>query len=73
MIDKRIVYMDGVDYQHELGECSTKVYASIDELKADSVCWEQCGIVKLELTIKVLEWSESQDLTKNFNKLAVEV
>lgn len=42
-------YLCGVDYQHEMGMNSAHLYTSIEELKAKSRCWAECGIVELEL------------------------
>lgn len=57
------LFIDGVDYQHELGNIETKVYESLEELKEKhGKCWQGCGVVKV--TIKVLkeEWVVKQDL-----------
>lgn len=66
--EKFKVFIDGVDYQHEIGQTSdgNKVYSDIDSLKEHNRCWEGCGIVECELVFKkwVLEqnWKE---MTKN--------
>ena len=62
------VYTCGVDYQHELGEAYpfTEVYPSIEALKEQRNCWENCGIVELEITL--VKWVEPQDLWKGFEK-----
>jgi len=62
------VYACGVDFQHELGEVSdyTKVYSSPEDLKRQAPCWEECGIVELE--VKLSKWIEPQDLFKNVKK-----
>lgn len=54
------VYMCGVDWQHEIGETLTAVYSCVEDLKAKSPCWEQCGIVECEVMLK--GWVEPQDL-----------
>jgi hypothetical protein len=42
-------YLCGVTFQHELGETDEiGIYDSVEELKADGKCWEQCGIVEIE-------------------------
>jgi hypothetical protein len=60
-------YVCGVDWQHEIGECNdVKLFSSIKALKKARTCWEECGIVELE--IKVKKWVEPQNLFKNINK-----
>lgn len=63
---KIIVYVDGVDWQHEIGEASdgNKVYPSINCLKKYSRCWDGCGIVECELVLK--KWV----VEHNWNKMA---
>lgn len=61
----KIVYCCGVDFQHEIGEApdlegKMPLYSSVEELKANKSCWEECGILKLELVKK--EWIEPQNL-----------
>ncbi len=62
------VYVCGVDWQHELGEVSdyTKVYSTVEDLKRQRSCWEECGIVELE--VKMTKWMEPQNLFKNIKK-----
>ena len=56
-------YVCGVDWQQEIGECNDiKLYSSVKALKKARTCWEECGIVELE--IKVKKWVEPQDLFK---------
>ena len=63
----KISYICGVDWQHEVGECNdVQLYSSIKALKKARTCWEECGIVELE--IKVKKWVEPQNLFKNINK-----
>jgi hypothetical protein len=66
---KFTVFVDGVDYQHELGEVidGTKVYGTIEDLKERNKCWKSCGIVKLEITFK--KWVEKQDLFSDIDKV----
>ena len=65
---KVLGYMCGVDYQWELGECDSTIYASVESLKEKQRCWESCGIVKLSTEpmygILQIEWVEPQDLWK---------
>ena len=54
-------YVCGVDWQWEIGECNdVKLYSSPEALKKDRTCWEECGIVELE--IKVTKWIEPQNI-----------
>lgn len=54
--------MCGIDYQHHLTATGSQVYNSIKSLKKDRQCWVQCGIVKVELSIK--KWIKKQDLRR---------
>ena len=56
------VYTCGIDFQHELGEVLdyVKVYSTIEDLKRQVKCWEQCGIVELEVSLS--KWVEPQKL-----------
>lgn len=46
-------YMCKTDFDWELGEASngTQVYASVEELKAKRKCVENCGIVKVKVSL----------------------
>jgi nickel-dependent lactate racemase len=64
-------YVCGIDWQHEIGECNdVKLYSSIKALKKARQCWEECGIVELE--IKVKKWVEPQDLYKSIKNIKKE-
>jgi hypothetical protein len=58
----RKVYVCGVDWQHEMEDVAVLVQPSVEALKKGSAskCWEQCGVVELEVTFK--RWVEPQDL-----------
>ena len=43
------LYMDATDYEHELGECTVALYASVADLKASRVCAAECGIVAVRV------------------------
>ncbi len=58
------MYMCGIDYQCELENDYVKLYVSQKELKRDKVCWEECGIVEVELDISNVKWIEPQDFCK---------
>lgn len=55
----QIIYMCGVNWQHEIANGSFHSYNTLEELKAKNECWEECGIVKVTMTA---EWVEPQDL-----------
>lgn len=62
------LYACGIDWQCEIGEApdlegKMPLYSSIEELKKARPCWEECGIVELE--IKLNSWIETQDLLRN--------
>jgi hypothetical protein len=61
MSDTKTVYMCGVDFQHHLdGDAyGTRSYPSVEDLKARSKCWPQCGIVECE--VKLMRWVAEQD------------
>lgn len=49
----RFGYMDMTDFYDELGEGPTcKIYSSIEQLKKDSPCVKQCGIVKVKVILE---------------------
>lgn len=61
---KRKLYACGVDWQHEIGEApdlegKMPLYSSVEELKRKRTCWDECGIVEIEL--KVTKWVLKQD------------
>lgn len=57
----KISYVCGVDWQEEIGECNdVKLYSSIEALKKARQCWQECGIVEIEITVK--KWVEPQKL-----------
>jgi hypothetical protein len=51
----KIMYCCGIDWSEEIGEApdlegKIPLYSSIEELKSRRTCWEECGIVEVELT-----------------------
>jgi hypothetical protein len=60
------VFLDGVDWQHEIGEAvgGNKVYPSIEDLKEYNRCWNGCGIVKCKLVFE--EWVVEQNFEEMF-------
>lgn len=61
----RICFVDGVDYQHEIGSTDGTVYASKAEILEQNPCSEDCGIVKCALI--PLEWVHKQKLQYDAN------
>ncbi len=47
-------YMDSTDFYHEIGEArgGSKIYPSVKDLKANEICWKQCGIVEVKITME---------------------
>lgn len=62
-VKEMTLYLDGVDWQHELGAASdgTKLFPTADCAK-DAVCWKECGIVKVKCRFELVEWVEPQKL-----------
>lgn len=62
--NSRTFYIDGVDWQHELGEAAdgTKLYPSLKAIKKFNPCWKECGIVKVTVTFEDVKWVAEQDL-----------
>lgn len=51
-----ILYMCATDFQHEMGNVAVKIYPSIESLKRDMPCVEECGIVSVN--VELVEWVE---------------
>lgn len=49
MAESKECYMDLTNWQELLNGRYTEIYASLEELKDDLVCWDQCGVVKLKV------------------------
>jgi hypothetical protein len=61
----KVGYMDGIDWQHHLGEDpkGVMIYPSVKDTRRGEACLRGgggCGIVKVE--IRQIEWTEEQDL-----------
>lgn len=56
------MYMCGVDYQEHLQNDSwgTRLYPSIEELRAHRKCVESCGIVAVR--VEFVRWVQEQNL-----------
>ena len=50
-------YTCGINWQHDP---AIKLFDSVERLKEQKECWQECGIVKVEVVEK--EWVEEQDL-----------
>jgi hypothetical protein len=57
-------FMCGVDFQHDFGHADITFYTSAEQLKRSKPCWKQCGIVEVEIEIKLLSWTEPQDFSQ---------
>lgn len=47
-------YMCTIDFECELGRAKggNVIYPSIEDLKANHDCWEECGIVEVEVALR---------------------
>lgn len=54
MSKTKTLYACATDWDHEIGETTTQLYHSVDELKERRKCWESCGIVEIKLTAKTI-------------------
>src|SRR5271168_3540473 len=61
---KHLVYIDGTDWQYEIGRAAdgNTVYPDPECLKKKGRCWEGCGIVECELVFK--RWAVEHDWKK---------
>lgn len=62
--------MCGVSFRHEMEEpaCGAQeIYASIEHLKKHCKCWDECGIVEVEVTLIKYVSPENFDI-ENINK-----
>jgi len=62
----KIVYIDGIDWENELGETDVTVWPSKNSLLKNTPCASSCGVVRCE--VKMLEWVHPQNLSKEGNK-----
>ena len=62
-------FMCMIDFECELYNASggSKVYSSIEDLKANHDCWESCGIV--EVRVEYVRTIVEQDLNKNLERI----
>ena len=66
-----VVYMDKVDFDHELGAAlgGNEVFPSIEDLKNNKPCTQQCGIVEVEIKLKkVIRESDFSESIKKWKK-----
>jgi len=47
----RVGYMCQIAYDHEAGETTVKVYHSIDALRAAHPACDECGIVRVNISL----------------------
>lgn len=54
MLVNKIGFMCRTDYEYELENATggVDIYSSVNDLKNHKKCWEDCGIVKVEITFK---------------------
>jgi len=45
----KTAYICRVSWECEVGSTYVKIYPSIESLKEDHDCWEECGIIQLQL------------------------
>jgi len=68
-MESKTVYICGTDWQHEIGNVkslSLPVYTTVEEMKKNCKCWDECGIIEVEM--KFVKWHEPQDYFKNIRK-----
>lgn len=51
MAESKECYMDLTHWQELLNGHYTEIYSSLEELKDDLACWDQCGVVKLKVEV----------------------
>lgn len=58
---KKTGYMCKTDYEYELENAAggVEIYSSVEDLKKHKKCWEDCGIVEVELAAKNDKTSDS--------------
>jgi hypothetical protein len=75
---KVTVFLDGVDWQYEVGSASdgNTIYPDIECLKEYGPCWEGCGIVECEIVFKkwVVEhnWEVMSKTSKRYSAKELE-
>ena len=60
-METKTAYACGVDFQHDIEDASIRIYPSVEALKKNRVCYHECGIVRLLVTLE--EWIEPQDFS----------
>ena len=67
----KIVFVDGVDWQHEIGEIDTIVWPSLKSILSHVPCAaESCGVMRCEII--GLEWVHPQNLHKEESVTSIE-
>jgi hypothetical protein len=62
LLENKIVYIDGVDWQHELEATDVVIWPTLTGIRKNVPCTDVCGVVKCE--IKAFEWVYPQNLGK---------
>jgi len=67
----KTMYACGTDWLHEIGkaydlEGNMPLYSTIEDLKANSECWETCGIVEVRLSLR--KWISKQKAWKKIKE-----
>lgn len=63
--ESKVGFLCGVDWQHELVNDNNhpiELFGSIKALKSKKPCWEECGIVKVTITVE--KWVRTQKMLK---------
>lgn len=68
-MNQKIVYMDGVDWQHHVDgdKLGATMYSSVERVLAASPCARECGVVRLRVIEE--DWPVKQDLYSNLVSL----
>jgi hypothetical protein len=64
----KTVFVDAVDWAHEVGETDVTVWPSLNSILNHTPCAKKCGVYKCE--IKILEWVYPQDLDKEVEAMS---
>jgi hypothetical protein len=58
---EKVVYIDATDFKYELEHAAggNTVYPSLEDLKKNNRCWNECGVVKCKIVLE--EWIIKED------------
>jgi hypothetical protein len=65
--DKKTVFVDAIDWAHEIGEIDATIWPSLSSILDGTPCAKTCGVLKCEM--KILEWVHPQDLSKELEHM----